>query len=161
MEYFPNLWVRGQRIPAPPILSVTKPLKRISAVTMKSSLASNSANCVLLMCSSFLSVDFIAPVIPELHREPNPIAETNRIATIFHFRLASGFWGLSSESVDSVEATLLSPTSLRKVGTSFSISSISFPSWAAGRTCEAAFAMLEQLQITRNVSTIASRQGVT
>jgi hypothetical protein len=64
--------------------SVTTPLSNIKAVVMKSSLASNRENWVLLMSSSFLRVDFKAPVMPELHWEPNPIAVTRTIESSFH-----------------------------------------------------------------------------
>lgn len=144
---FPKFRLR--HIPAPPILSVTEPLKRISAVTIKSSLASKSANWVLLMCNSFLSVDFIAPVMPELQREPKPMAETNRIATIFRLRLASGCSGFPLGAVESLEDPFVSSTSVSVVGTTFSVSKITVDSWPAGRTGEAASAMFQQLRKTK------------
>lgn len=76
--------------------SVTSPLTSINAVTIKSSLASSRANCLLLTFICFFIVLFIAPVMPELHFEPKPIAVTNRIAMIFQ-RRGAGLSVLVSE----------------------------------------------------------------
>ena len=79
----PGLREREEFIPAPPIRSVRIPVTRINNVVMKSSLDVNNEYCVLLMSSSFFNVDFMAPVIPELQLEPNPINDTNKIEVSF------------------------------------------------------------------------------
>lgn len=77
--------------PAPPILSVKIPLERINSVTMKSSLASSSENCLLLISNSFLRVDFRAPVMPELHDEPKLMQEISKTAMNFQYSGGCGF----------------------------------------------------------------------
>lgn len=53
---------------------------------MKSSLASSSENCVLLIFISFFMVVFMADVMPELHCEPKPMAVTSTTDASFHFK---------------------------------------------------------------------------
>ena len=74
--------------------SVTTPLSSMSAVTIKSSLASRSENWVLLMFSSSLMVVFMAPVTPELHCEPKPMRVTRRTDISFQERGTGSVFGL-------------------------------------------------------------------
>ena len=60
---------------------------------MKSSLASKSENCTLIMCICFFIVLFLAPVTPELQCEPKLMQEISSTANNF---AASGGDSLSS-----------------------------------------------------------------
>lgn len=101
------------------------------------------------MCSSFFSVDFIAPVMPELQRDPNPMAETSSIAMIFHFKLGSSCPALSSPSLaslTSLEESFTPGTLLNATGTSFSVLEIPLDSRSDDRTGEEESPMFEMLQ---------------
>ena len=105
--------VHEGEIPAPPILSVTSPLTIISAVTIKFSLASSSANCVLLIFICFLIVLFMAPVMPLLQFEPKPMAETINIDASFHFSGTGMTWGSGEDAKSVTKVTTTSDLVLR------------------------------------------------
>lgn len=88
-------------LPAPPSLSVTKPVANIRTVFIKSSLALSIAYCVLLMWSSFLISFFMALRMPPLQLPPKLMQATKTTEAIFQLHGMPVLAPLtSSEAID-------------------------------------------------------------